>query len=96
MQMTLLFVARKQPGGGAESGCSSPEREGGRDGRTEGAACGGGGVGWGAETESSLSAARSDNSKRIRPGTSPLSVGAASVHRPLRKAAAPLPPAAPL
>lgn len=44
MQMTLLFVARKQPGGGAESGWRSPEREGGRDGRTEGAVCGGGWV----------------------------------------------------
>lgn len=32
------------------------------------------------ETESSESAPHSDNSKRVRPGTSPLSLCAASVH----------------
>lgn len=40
--------------------------------------CSGGGGG-----QSSISAARSDNSKRIRPGTPPLSVCIASVHGPL-------------
>lgn len=56
----------------------SRKRPGGELDKGGSSVCGGGGGGG----QSSVSAARSDNSKRIRPGTPPLSVCTASVHRP--------------